>query len=125
MAKVRQLSVAQQVMLIFGLICAILVAIGVFLFFGLRTIEQHTKEIQTQILQEWKVSLDLSRNLWLEQIEILRHVQTQDGEEMKRREQTISNLKEADARRWSDYGKLIDDKTEMQLYASASQAQKE
>jgi two-component system, cell cycle sensor histidine kinase and response regulator CckA len=124
MGKVRQLSIGNQVMLIFGLICAILVAIGVFLFFSLRAIERRNEELQTQILREWKLSNDLSRNLSLEQIEIYRHVQANDPEEIKRHDQTISSLEEANAMRLDDYGKLVDNETETRFYATALQAEK-
>ncbi len=125
MNKLKPLSAGKQVMLIFGLICLILAAIGLFLFFSLQTIERHNQQLQTQMLVATKISNDLSRNLSLEQIEIFLHVQTDDGEEMKRHDQIIFSMKEADARRWNDYGKIVGTETETRLYARALQARKE
>src|SRR5882762_10416779 len=123
MGKINQLSVGEQVMLIFGLIGAILVATGLFLFFSLRSIERHNEELQDQILHEWKLDNDLSHNLSLEQIEVYRHVQTADREDLKRLDQVISEMKKANAKRLNDYGKLADNETETRLCAKAVKAQ--
>jgi len=125
MGKVKQLSVGEQVTLIFGLICAILVAIGLFLFFSLRAIERRNQDLQSQILYEWTLNNDLARDLMLEQGYIFQHVQTQDPEEMKRLDQIISRIKEGATNNWKKYETFVDNQTEKQLYAKALQARKE
>src|SRR5690242_13729741 len=119
MNKIRQLSVGNQVMLIFGLICALLVAVGLFLFFSLRTIERNNEKLQSQMLHEWKISNDLSRDLSMTQIEIFQHVQTQDSEEMKIHDRNISSIEAEDGARLDAYGKLVDNELETHLYAGA------
>jgi PAS domain S-box-containing protein len=125
MGKVKQLTVGEQVMLIFGLICAILVAIGLFLFFSLHALERRNQEMQSQILVEWMLNNDLARDVMLEQGYIFQHVQTQDTEEMKRLDETISRIKEGATKNWNKYETLVDNETEKQLYSKALQARKE
>jgi hypothetical protein len=115
MGKVKPLTVGEQVIFIFGLICLLLVGIGLFLFFSLRDIERHNRELQTQIIQEWKLSNDLSRNLSLEQVDVFRHIEVNDGAETKLLDQSISHLQEEEAERWNDYARLVDNPTETQL----------
>ena len=79
-------------MLLFGLICAILVAIGVFLFFSLRTIEDKNKLLESQILNEWTLNNDIAGNVRLEQNEITQYMREQDSAEWKRHELIISSL---------------------------------
>jgi hypothetical protein len=92
MDKIKS-STARRVLLIFGLICVILAAIGLFLFFSLRTIERHNLELQTQVLREWTLSNDLSRNLRTQQATVFRHVQTDDDAEMKGLDQEYLDMK--------------------------------
>jgi two-component system, cell cycle sensor histidine kinase and response regulator CckA len=125
MGKVKKLTAGGQVVLIFGLISAALLAIGLFLFFSLRTIERHNEELQTQILKEWVLSNDLSRSLSLEQNEVFQHIDANTTEDIQRHEQIISSIKEAQTKRWNDYGMIVDNPTEVELYAKALQARKD
>jgi len=124
MGQTKHLSAASQVIFIFGLISALLVAIGIFLFLGLRTIENHNDKLQAQILKEWTLSNDLSRNLRLEQLEVYRHLQTNDGAEKRAHDEIISNAKAANTARWGEYEKLVDNPEETRLYANALEARK-
>ena len=124
MLNPKSLTVGNQVTFIFGLIGTLLIGIGLFLFFSLRAIERHNLELQNQVLREWRLCNDLSRNLQLEQEKIFRHVQSASDAEMKELDQTFLTLKESDDRNWDDYGKVVDNSTEAQLYSHALQARK-
>jgi two-component system, cell cycle sensor histidine kinase and response regulator CckA len=124
MIKIKQLAIGYQVMLIFGLICAILVAIGMFLFFSLRAIEHRNKVLEGQILNELTLNDDIAGNLRLEQNEVAQYMEEQDSAEGERHESIISNLEQANASKWNDYGKLVDNETEAQLYARALEDRK-
>ncbi len=124
MAKTNQLSVASQVMLLFGLICAILVAIGLFLFFSLRNIETKNKKLEAQILNEWTLNNAIADNLRMEQDEVIQNLTEQDSSEWQYHERNISRLKKANADKWNEYGKLVDNEMETNLYATALADQK-
>ncbi|HEY0256478.1 MAG TPA: PAS domain S-box protein, partial [Candidatus Methylacidiphilales bacterium] len=125
MAKSKGLAVGEQVMLIFGLICAILVAIGLFQFFSLHAVESHIKDLERQILREWVLTNTLSRNLRREQTEIYRQVRAQNAGDRELHAQAIADGKEKSFREWDDYGKIVDNATERDLYARAVAARTE
>jgi PAS domain S-box-containing protein len=124
MGKFKQLSVAKQVVFLFGLICVLLVAIGVFLFFSLQTIEQKNKILEGQILNEWTLNNDIAGNVRLEQNEISQYLREQNSAEWKRHELIISNLEKTNAGKWNDYGKFVDNEMEAKFYATALEDQK-
>ena len=119
MSRDKHLSVGAQVLLIFGLICAILVAIGVFLFLSLRTIEQKNNLLEGQILNEWTLNNDIAGNARLEQNEITQYMRELDSAQWNRHEMIISSLEKTSSARWNDYGKLVDNETEAKMYATA------
>ena len=119
MSKNNQLAVGKQVMLIFGLICAILVAIGMFLFFSLRSIDRKTEVLDNQILNELTLNNDIAGNLRLEQNEIFQYLREPDSTGWKHHEMIISDLEKTNAGKWNNYGKLVDNETEVKLYATA------
>jgi two-component system cell cycle sensor histidine kinase/response regulator CckA len=119
MSKVKHLWLGTQVLLIFGLICAILVAIGVFLFLSLLTIEHRNKLLEDQILNEWTLNNDIEGNARLEQNEIAQYMRERDGAQWKRHEEIISSLEKVNSGKWNDYGKLVDNETEAKFYATA------
>src|SRR5271163_3497649 len=97
MSKVKHLSVGTQVLLLFGLICAILVAIGLFFFYSLRTIEHKNKILEGQILNEWTLNNDIAGNVRLEQNEIAQYMREQNSADWKHHELIISSLKKTNA----------------------------
>jgi two-component system, cell cycle sensor histidine kinase and response regulator CckA len=124
MRKIKKLSVSQQVILLFGLIGAILVVIGLFFFYSLQTIEHKNMLLEGQILNEWTLNNDIAGNLRLEQNEIVQYVREKDNAEWKHHELIISNLEKTNAGKWNDYGKLVDNETEVKFYATALEDRK-
>jgi len=119
MANLKQLSLGKQVEIIFVLICAILVVIGIFLFFSLRTIERKSRILESEVQNEWTLNNDIAGTLRLEQNEISQYIREQSSAAWKRHEAIISSLQETNAGRWNKYGKLVDNETESKLYATA------
>jgi two-component system, cell cycle sensor histidine kinase and response regulator CckA len=124
MANNQRQSVGNQVILICGLICTMLVAIGVFLFFSLRSIDHKNKILEGQILNELTLNNDIAGNVRLEQNEISQYLRERDGAEWKRHEQIISHLEKTNAGKWNDYGKFVDNETETKFYATALEDRK-
>ena len=121
---IKPLTVGDEVIFIFGLISALLAGLGLFLFFSLRTIERHNLALQNQVLREWTLCNDLSRNLRLEQEAIFQHVASPDDATMKQLDQNLGSLKAADAKNWEDYEKLVDNYTETEFLNQALEARK-
>ena len=124
MKKIKQVPVGTQVLLIFGLICALLGVIGLFFFFSLRTIENTNKLLEGQILNEWTLNNDIAGNVRLEQDEISQYLREQDSAQRRNHEQVISNLQQTDSDKWSDYGKFVDNETEAKFLATALEDRK-
>src|SRR5476649_311293 len=124
MDKTMQLSVGKQVMLIFGLICAILVAIGMFLFFSLRTIERSNQVQQSRALNKLALIDDTAQDIGQMQAEVLREVMASDPGEIKGLDQTVRDIEKTNAKELADYQKFADTGKEKQLYDKLMQARK-
>src|ERR1700733_14806995 len=124
MVKIKQLAVGSQVLLLFGSICAILVAIGLFLFFSLRSIDRKNTILEDQVLNEMSLNNDIAGNGRLKQNEVSQYLREQDNANGKHHEQIISDLERTNTGNWNVYGKLVVNETEVRLYATALEDQK-
>jgi PAS domain S-box-containing protein len=124
MNRIKQLSIGKQVLFMFGTLCAILVAVGAFLFFSLRSIEASSRQNLSYVVNEVELVAAAAQNIGLMQAVILRHILTTDPEEMDVHSQNIDRIEKISAENLAAYQKFIDTAEEGRLYAIVLRARK-
>ena len=112
-------------MLSFGLLCAILAAIGGVFFFSLRSIEKLDDAGRSSAFGEIAILERVGKNVGLGQVEVFRHLAATNPEEKERHEQVIARLVETNTRGLTNYERAISNEAEKQLFAEALQAGKD
>ena len=115
---------ANKLVLLFALLCAILAALGGVFFFSLRSIEALNRAERTSALREIGILYRVGKNLGLRQAEVLRQVAATNPEERERHEQIIARLVEMNSKDLRDYEKNGNTEGEKRLYAELVQARK-
>ncbi|MGI8437896.1 MAG: MCP four helix bundle domain-containing protein [Chthoniobacterales bacterium] len=113
---------ANKLILGFGLICAILVAIGAVFFFSVRSIEKLDAAKRSSVSGEVANLNHMGENLVLQQAAIFRHVGTTSPEEKTRAEQTIGRLEKASGSELHEYKKGAMNRAEEGLCARLLEA---
>src|SRR6185295_1032672 len=98
MSNSKQMPIGKQVLVAYGALCLVLAMIGALFIFSLRAIEHRRQTLQAAAHHKWEVINDVAKNVGLMQAEVLQHVMVIDAAEMKRRDQIIRELDEANAR---------------------------
>jgi two-component system sensor histidine kinase/response regulator len=124
MKKLRQLSIGKRVLFMFGTLCAILMAIGAFLFFSLRSIERSSRENLSYVVEEAELAEAAAQNIGLMQAVVFRHILATNPEEMGLHDQMIREIDMANAEKIAAYQKFVDTEEETRLYAIVLQARK-
>ena len=83
MNQFKKLSVGKQVLFMFGTICAILVAVGAFLFLSLRSFQHTSHEQLAYVANETELVAAAARNIGLMQAVIFRHLLATDPIEIE------------------------------------------
>ena len=78
MNQFKKLSVGQQVLFMFGTLCAILTAIGAFFFLSLRSIDRSSHEQHSYVVNERQLVAAASQGGGLMQAVIFRHILASD-----------------------------------------------
>ncbi|PZR72753.1 MAG: hypothetical protein DLM73_12445, partial [Chthoniobacterales bacterium] len=125
MNKLKQLAVGKQVLLMFGMLCAILGLIGALLLFTMRSIERSNRERLAYVLYESELIAASAQNIGLMQAAIFRHVLSSSVEEKKRHDQFIREVDRGNVEQTAAYEKFVDTEEERQLYDRVLQARKE
>ncbi len=120
----RAFPLSIKLVLYFGLLCAILIAIGSVFFFNLRSIETLNAAERSSYVSETAVLRRVAKNLGLQQAEVFRQVVATNPEEMERHEPAIARLEETNASDLTEYGRRVDVKAEERLYAQVLEAQR-
>lgn len=113
-----------RLILSFGLLCAILAAIGGVFFFSLRAIEKLNAAERSSALGEIAILQRVAKNVGLRQVEIFRHLAAADPEEKKAHEQNIARLVATNTRSLADYESEVDTEAEKRLFADMLEAWK-
>jgi PAS domain S-box-containing protein len=122
--KIKQLSIGKQVLLMFGTLCAILVAIGGLFFFSLRSIDHSSRENLSYVVNEAELVSAAAQNIGLMQAVLLRHILATDPDEMGIHKQTINEIERISAEKLATYRKYVDSAEEGRLYAIVLRARK-
>ncbi|MEA3207359.1 MAG: hypothetical protein QOE70_416 [Chthoniobacter sp.] len=124
MNRLEQLSIGKQVVLAFGTLCAVLVLIGAFLFFSLRSIEHRCQQQLSYVVDESELVAAAGQNVGLMQAVIFRHILASNSAEIKLHDQTLHEIDEANGGKISAYQKFVDTEEEGRLYARVLQGRK-
>ena len=124
MNRLKQLPLGHKVLLAFGLICGILLAVGGLFFFSLRTIERLTEDQQSAAQHQMGVVRDAGKNAAMVQAAVFHHIMASEPEELARHHQSIQRLGEGNIRKLAEYEKFIDTERERQLHTRVKQAWK-
>jgi PAS domain S-box-containing protein len=124
MNKLKQLPLGHKVLLAFGLICGILLAIGGLFFFSLRAIERLNEDQQSAAQHEMGVVRDAGKNGAMIQAAVFHHIMASELEEITRHSQSIERMGGENVRKLAEYEKFIDTETERLLHARVTQAWK-
>jgi PAS domain S-box-containing protein len=125
MNKITQLSIGKQVLFMFGILCAILVAVGALLFFSLRSIDRSSEDQLSYVVTETELIAATAENLGLMQAVIFRHVLADDPDEISAHDQTIRALEGASSEKIAGYQNFIETEEEGRLYARMLEERKE
>jgi PAS domain S-box-containing protein len=117
-------SIGQQVMLIFGAICAILAVIGGLFFFGLRSIAYNNQVHQSHALNKLALIDDTAQDIGQMQAGVLRQILASDPAEIKNLGQAVLDTEKINFKELTDYQKFVDTEREKQLYDRVMQARK-
>ncbi len=121
----RSFSLVARLLFCFGLLCAILAAIGGVFSVGLHTIEKLDGQERSYAMREIAIPRGLGKSLGLQQAEVFRHVAATNPEEKKRHEQVIARLAQTNEKNLAEYEETcIDNEAEKQRDAEARQAGK-
>ena len=108
----------------FGMLCAILAAIGALFFFSLRAIESSSRENLSYVVDEAELAAAAAQNIGFMQSLIFRHILTSDPEEMSVHGQIIHEIQKENAEKIAAYEKFVDTPEEARLYARVLDARK-
>ena len=122
--RIRAFPMAGKLVLCFGLLCAILAAIGGVFFFSLRSIEKLNDAERSSALGEIAILERVGKNVGLRQVEVFRHLAATNTEEKERHEQVIARLVETNTKGLTDYGEAVSNEAEKQRFAEVLQARK-
>jgi len=116
MKKLKRLPAGELLLCTFGTLCAILLIIGGFFFFSLRSIERGNRLQQSRTWIKMDLLDDMELNVEQLQAEVLRQVLTSDAGEIKRLDQIIRNLDQSNSEESADYQRFATAEKERQLY---------
>lgn len=115
---------ANKLILGFGLICSILVAIGGIFFFSVRSIEKLDSAARSSVSGEIANLHRLGENLVLQQAAVFRQVAATSPAERERAEQIIGRLEKANGIGLNEYKETVANRAEGRLHAQLLQARK-
>jgi PAS domain S-box-containing protein len=118
------MPVARQVWFAFGTVCAILLAIGGLLFFGLRAIERGNQHEQSRALKKLAVIDDLAQDVGQLQADVTREGLASDINELNFLDQRIRSLEETNAAEFRDFQSYLEHAAERQAYDDVMRARK-
>jgi PAS domain S-box-containing protein len=116
MKKLKQMPAGELLLFTFGIQCAILLIVGGFFFFSLRSIEQSNRLQQSRTWIKMDLLDDTELSVEQMQAEVLRQVLTTDAGEMTRLDQIVRNLDNSNAAEFANYQKSVAAQKEGQLY---------
>jgi PAS domain S-box-containing protein len=116
MKKLKQMPAGELLLFTFGTQFAILLIVGGFFFFSLRSIEQSNRLQQSRTWIKMDLLDDTESSVEQMQAEMLRQVLTTDAGEMKRLDQIVRNLDNSNAADFANYQKYVATQKERQLY---------
>ncbi len=120
----KRFSLVVSLIVSFGLLCAILTAIGGVSFLSLRSIEKLNAAERSITVDEIAILERIAKNVGLEQAEVFRHVAATNSQEIDHHEQVIARLAEGNANDFAAYQKNVENEAEARLYAEVLQARK-
>jgi signal transduction histidine kinase/CheY-like chemotaxis protein len=116
MNQFKQAGASKRVLIIFGALCIILVALGGVLFFSLVSIEHDNQAQQTHSLDSLALVDDYAQDIGQIQVELLRQLVTADPSEVVRLDQAIRGLERTNAVEMAAYKKFMTTEKEKRQY---------